>query len=239
MKRILLMLATLSIAGVFSAYSIASDYSMQVGQEIWTIVYEDQSLSDLSKAVLSQELARFFTYTTNLVAEFPEDWTTDLYRNYLGTSHINMPTVFQRGLGITNAQSRELRVFTDFTDHYRVDGEVYGSYTNLHDGADQFVSNLNDGSVTNRPIAELRNLFLILPSPPPSWTDAEILRNLNELTHLHIFQPCLFKFHLEPAAAGFTEPIPAFDIMWKTDETIHNLTIVYVDEAWKFIDIVE
>lgn len=229
-----------------SAISLSAESTQEnalvVGSESIPLVFENTSLTENERNTFTRELGHFFCYSTNFSTNFPEHWSRHGFRNYSGPLYISMEPDFCRGLGYTNAPTPRLHVFQRLTNRYRLDGVEFSTYTNLHRSAVQFITSLNNGSVTNLSTTEKRELFLILPQPPSSWNDAVICTNLvNLTTNETYFPPSFFDFKLEPPIPPFSAPIPS--LMLKSRSTggseIFSMPIVYVDGGWKFLDIVE
>lgn len=216
--------------------------SVTVGSVSFPVAFEDSRLTGEARQFISEELEAFFSYANNLADCFPENWSEGGYRNYYGSQFIHTETDFDRGLGYTNTPTPELHVFQRFTNRYRLDGEEYAIYTNLHDSAVQFVAALNDGSVTNCSVVEKRELFIILPEPPSSWTDAEICRNLEDLVKEETyFPPTFFDFRLEHSAPPLTNAIPCIRLKSRKqgESAVFDIPIIHVNGCWRFLDIVE
>ena len=230
----------LFVLAVSPASNAESENILTVGQSSYPIVFESADLTSAERECFAAELSAFFSYSTNLVDDFPEDWTEHGYRNYRSPQFINTETDFDRGLGYTNNPSEEIHVFQRFTNRYRLDGLEYTTYTNLRVSAFQFTASLNNGSVTNLPISEQGNLFLLLPAPPATWDNEEAARNLAALIHDETyFIPNFFDFHLSTPVPPFTNAVPWILLKSrKQGETaIFDIPIVHVNGTWKFMDI--
>ena len=213
---------------------------------IFTLPYrfEDNSISDIVRYVVTNDVIAYNTATTSFTPPFLEkSGVLSVRPETTPDTNMYLPSIFENGIKfyIENGQTNCV-IKQSLTDAAKANESDLPNRTNLAHSAQQFINSIMDGSITNSPVAVLRHRTRVFKNgalhvaTEAEGSDNDMRQNFTEMReHAVFFPPCILTSYFKTSGTNNYFCIKAaYDTPNEPDyaRSIAAFPFVYVDGYW-------
>ena len=237
---------TMSFAMVVAVASTLIADTLRIGAFTLPCRFEDTNITDIVRHVVTNDVQAFCTQISAFRKPYQDDFGHLCVQriNTPGTS-LYRPQLFHEGIKfyIENGQTNCI-IRQSLTDAAKAIENELPTRTNLAHSAQLFINSIADGTITNRPIAELRSRIRVYGNGTLSvvndteGSDSIILQNFIYFREHAAFLPLsiLDSKYLQSGTNSFYTILARFDrpnAPWH-ERSIQVLPLVFADGYWCF-----
>ena len=237
---------TMSFAMVVAVASTLIADTLRIGAFTLPYRFEDTNVTDIVRHVVTNDVISYNSAITSFTPPFIEkDGNVAVNGENTPDTTLYRPQVFRNGIEfrIENGQTNCI-IRQSLTDAAKAIENELPTRTNLAHSAQLFIDSIADGTITNRPIAELRSRIRVYGNGTLSvvketeGSDSIILQNFVYFRENAVFLPLsiLDSKYLQSGTNSFYTILARFDrpnASWHT-RSIQVLPLVYADGCWCF-----
>ena len=237
---------TFSFALVVALASTVIADTLRIGAFALPYRFEDTNITDIVRHVVTNDVISYSSATTSFTPPYVEkDGNVTVNGENTPDTTLYHPLVFRNGIEfrIENGQTNCI-IKQSLTDAAKAIESELPARTNLAHSAQMFINSISDGTITNRPIAELRSRTRVYGNESLSvvkdteGSDNIILQNFVYFREHAAFLPLsiLDSKDLQSGTNTFYKILARFDRPNAPSHTrsIEVLPLVYADGYWCF-----
>ena len=237
---------TMSFAVVVAVASTLIAATLRIGAFTLPYRFEDTNVTDIVRHVVTNDVISYNSAITSFTPPFIEkDGNVTVNGENTPDTTLYRPQVFRNGIEfrIENGQTNCI-IRQSLTDAAKAIENELPTRTNLAHSAQLFIDSIADGTITNRPIAELRSRIRVYGNGTLSvvndteGSDSIILQNFIYFREHAAFLPLsiLDSKYLQSGTNSFYTILARFDrpnAPWH-ERSIQVVPLVFADGYWCF-----